>query len=97
MAAEFSVVHLKIRHRATGLTPPAVATQDLPAQARGPISKLKQRSNRGPADEDGSDPARWLRVNIRDHGGGNQSPDLRPQYREQNESYGARSEAARKG
>jgi hypothetical protein len=33
MAAEFRVVHLKIRHRATGLTPPAVATQDLQAQA----------------------------------------------------------------
>jgi len=29
MAAEFSMVHLKIRHRATGLAPPAVATQDL--------------------------------------------------------------------
>src|SRR6266849_3695653 len=32
MAAELPVVHLKIRHRATGLTPPAVATQDLLAQ-----------------------------------------------------------------
>jgi hypothetical protein len=32
MAAEFPVVHLKIRHRATGLTPPAVATQNLLAQ-----------------------------------------------------------------
>jgi hypothetical protein len=32
MAAERPVVHLKIRHRATGLTPPAVATQDLLAQ-----------------------------------------------------------------
>jgi hypothetical protein len=29
MAAELSVVHLKIRHRATGLTPPTVATQNL--------------------------------------------------------------------
>ena len=29
VASEFPVVHLKIRHRATGLTPPAVATQDL--------------------------------------------------------------------
>jgi hypothetical protein len=29
MAAELSVVHLKIRHRAAGLTPPAVAMQDL--------------------------------------------------------------------
>jgi hypothetical protein len=32
MTAEFPVVHLKIRHRATGLTPPVVATQDLLAQ-----------------------------------------------------------------
>ena len=32
MAAELPVVHLKIRRRATGLTPPAVATQDLLAQ-----------------------------------------------------------------
>ena len=32
VAAEFSVVHLKIRHRAAQLTPPAVATQDLLAQ-----------------------------------------------------------------
>ena len=32
MGAELPVVDLKIRHRATGLTPPAVATQDLPAQ-----------------------------------------------------------------
>ena len=32
MAAEFRVMHLKIRHRATGLTPPAVSTQDLLAQ-----------------------------------------------------------------
>ena len=32
MAAELPVVYLKIRHRATGLTPPAVATQDLLAQ-----------------------------------------------------------------
>jgi peptidoglycan/LPS O-acetylase OafA/YrhL len=32
MAAELSVVHIKIRHRAAGLTPPAVATQDLLAQ-----------------------------------------------------------------
>ena len=29
MAAELSVVHLKIGHRATGLTPPAVAIQNL--------------------------------------------------------------------
>jgi hypothetical protein len=33
MAAEFLVVHLKIRHRAAGLTPPAVATQELLAKA----------------------------------------------------------------
>jgi len=32
MAAEFPVVHLKIRHRAAGLTPPAVAAQYLLAQ-----------------------------------------------------------------
>ena len=32
MAAEFSVVHLKIRHRATGLTPPAIPTENLLAQ-----------------------------------------------------------------
>jgi hypothetical protein len=32
MAAEFRVMHLKIRHRATGLTPPAVPTQYLLAQ-----------------------------------------------------------------
>lgn len=32
MGAELPVVDLKIRHRATRLTPPAVATQDLPAQ-----------------------------------------------------------------
>lgn len=32
MTAELPVVHLKIRHRATRLTPPAVATQDLLAQ-----------------------------------------------------------------
>jgi hypothetical protein len=32
MAVEFFVVHLKIRRLATGLTPPAVATQNLPAQ-----------------------------------------------------------------
>jgi hypothetical protein len=32
MAAEFLVVHLKVRHRATGLTSPSVATQDLLAQ-----------------------------------------------------------------
>src|SRR6478672_7759533 len=29
MAAELPVVHLKIRHRATGLTPPAVSEQHL--------------------------------------------------------------------
>jgi predicted nucleic acid-binding protein len=33
MAPELPVVHLKIRHRATGLTPPDVATQDLLEQA----------------------------------------------------------------
>jgi hypothetical protein len=32
MAAELPVVHLKLRHRATGLTPPAVAIQDFLAQ-----------------------------------------------------------------
>jgi hypothetical protein len=32
MAAELPVVHLKIRHRVTGLTPPSVTTQDLLAQ-----------------------------------------------------------------
>jgi hypothetical protein len=32
MAAELSVVHLKMCHRAAGLTPPAIATQDLLAQ-----------------------------------------------------------------
>jgi hypothetical protein len=32
MAAELPVVHLKVRHRAAGLTPPAIATQDLLAQ-----------------------------------------------------------------
>jgi hypothetical protein len=32
MAAELPVVDLKIRHRATGLTPPSVATQNLLAQ-----------------------------------------------------------------
>src|ERR1700739_2156917 len=32
MAAELLVVHLKIRHRATGLTSPAIATQGLLAQ-----------------------------------------------------------------
>src|ERR1035441_1003482 len=32
MASEFSVVQLKIRHGATGLTPPTVAAQDLLAQ-----------------------------------------------------------------
>ncbi len=32
VAAELSVVHLKVSHRATRLTPPAVATQDLLAQ-----------------------------------------------------------------
>ena len=32
MAAKLSVVHFKIRHRATGLTPPPVAAQDLVAQ-----------------------------------------------------------------
>jgi hypothetical protein len=32
MAAELPVVHVKIRHRATGLTPPSIATQDLLAQ-----------------------------------------------------------------
>jgi len=32
MTAEFLVVHLKIRHRATGLTSPAVAMQDLLVQ-----------------------------------------------------------------
>ena len=31
-AAELPVVHLKIRHRAAGLTSPAVATEDLLAQ-----------------------------------------------------------------
>jgi hypothetical protein len=33
MAAEFPVVHLKVRTYAAGLTLPAVATQDLLAQA----------------------------------------------------------------
>ncbi len=33
MTAELHVVHLKIRHCATGLTPPAVTTQDLLAEA----------------------------------------------------------------
>src|ERR1019366_5767153 len=32
MAAELPVVYLKLRHRATGLTPPSVATQDMLAQ-----------------------------------------------------------------
>src|ERR1035437_2487991 len=32
MDAELPVVHLKIRHRATGLTPPAITTQDLLTQ-----------------------------------------------------------------
>lgn len=32
MAAERPVVHFKIRHRAAGLAPPAIATQDLLAQ-----------------------------------------------------------------
>ena len=32
MAAKFRVVHLKIYHRATGLTSPVVATQDLLSQ-----------------------------------------------------------------
>ena len=32
MAAEFLVVYVEIRHRPAGLTPPAVAMQDLPAQ-----------------------------------------------------------------
>ena len=32
MAAELPVMHLKVRHRAARLTPPAVATQDLLAQ-----------------------------------------------------------------
>jgi hypothetical protein len=32
MAAELPVVHLKIRHCAARLTPPAIATQDLLAQ-----------------------------------------------------------------
>jgi hypothetical protein len=32
VAAKVFVVHLKIRHCATGLTPPGVATQDLLAQ-----------------------------------------------------------------
>jgi hypothetical protein len=29
VAAEFPVVHLQVRHRAAGLTPPGIATQDL--------------------------------------------------------------------
>jgi hypothetical protein len=33
LAAQFPVVHLEIRHRATGLTPPAVAKQDLLPQS----------------------------------------------------------------
>ncbi|HLM79652.1 MAG TPA: hypothetical protein VK302_03375 [Terriglobales bacterium] len=32
MTAEFLVVHLEIRHRATELTPPTIATRDLLAQ-----------------------------------------------------------------
>ena len=32
VAAEFPMVHLEVRHRATGLTPPAVAAQYLLAQ-----------------------------------------------------------------
>jgi hypothetical protein len=32
MAAEFPVVHLEIRHRSTGLAPPAISTQDLLSQ-----------------------------------------------------------------
>ncbi|MGB9235918.1 MAG: hypothetical protein WCC04_16030 [Terriglobales bacterium] len=32
MAAKLPVVHFQIRHRATGLAPPAVTTQDLLAQ-----------------------------------------------------------------
>jgi hypothetical protein len=32
MATELFVVHLKIRHRPTGLTSPSIATQDLLAQ-----------------------------------------------------------------
>jgi len=32
VAAKLFVVHLKIRHRATGLTPPTVAIQGLLAQ-----------------------------------------------------------------
>jgi hypothetical protein len=35
MAAELPVVHLDIRHRAAGLTPPTIATQDLLAQTFG--------------------------------------------------------------
>ena len=40
MAAEFSVVHLKIRHSATELTPPAVATQDAGADLKFQMVKL---------------------------------------------------------
>jgi len=32
MAAEFPVMHLEIRHRATRLAPPAIATQNLSTQ-----------------------------------------------------------------
>ena len=62
MAAELSVVQLKIRHRATRLTPPAVATQDLLAQifvrqGEKVGSKLPTRNR---AQEDTEHPETWL-------------------------------------
>ena len=42
MAAEFPVMRLKIRNRATQLTPPSVATQDLLTQARPPDVPAKK-------------------------------------------------------
>ena len=47
VAAELSVVHVKVRHRAARLTPPAVATQDLLAQ---PLIRQRVQSQ-GPSTD----------------------------------------------
>ena len=47
MAAEFAVVHLKIRHRAARLTPPAIAPQNLLAQTFVRQKVQPQRSSFG--------------------------------------------------
>jgi hypothetical protein len=48
MAAKLFVANLQVRHRAAGLTPPAIATQDLlpPRYSRSGLPRIRVRQHR---------------------------------------------------